>query len=56
MQRALQSLRKLSLLVVRNKQWYSKLNTWWCTDQVIFHIKPAYRFCFHGNKSPCFWG
>jgi len=33
------------------KHRYSRLNTWWCTDQVIFHIKPVSRFRFHGNKS-----
>ena len=51
MQRALQSMRRLNLFVVR-KHRYSRLNAWQCTSQVIFHVnQPASRFCLHGNES-----
>jgi len=36
-QPAVQSMRRLSLFVVR-KHGYSRLNTCWCTDQIVFHI------------------
>jgi len=48
-QYALQSMRSLSLFVVRKRRC-SRLNTWQCADQVIFHIKPAFRFRFNGKK------
>jgi len=33
------------------KYRHSRLNTWWCTGHVIFHIKPASWFRFHDNIS-----
>jgi len=44
----------LNLFVV-GKHRYSKLNTWQCTSQFVFHVnQPASRFCFHGNESAVF--